>query len=530
MPKQKRTHGAQIGARFSTGNQNDDSIDVQVDKCTAWCHEHHIPIVGIHADYAVSGMKDTRPQYEQMMGELRQGIGDTVVIYDQSRMFRKLTAWFAFREEMAQLGVTVVSVTQPMVGGNLMDSTNFMAESMIATCNQVWALQSREKTIAKLRYMARHGQHTGGKPALGFRVEDKQLVIDETEAAIVRRAFQAYASGMSYSDIIREFQAKGYRTKRGSPFGLNSLHDLFKNERYIGTLVYGAHAKHKSPHDEERTDVIKIPDALPAIIDRETWDTVQAKMKENKRVQAGHPAQVREYPLKGKIFCLECGCAMCVRRARHDYYYYACSDSRRTKTCDNPPIRIDKLEQTVAAFVRSCLGDPDVHDMAIRTIRQEVEKITGRSAQRLISLQEEAWKCKTQINRCVDAIVEGYATTSIKEKMVEMEQRSAEVERQIQALKKAVEISQLPLEAMEKIFRRFQEAAPEDLDTILQAVTRVEVGKEEIRIYTLFDPNDPNSRDREFATEDAFITIDGDSGGSPIIVITDYGILVKIKR
>ena len=184
--------------------------------------------------------------------------------------------------------------------------------------------------------------------------------------------------------------------------------------------MYGAHAKHKSPHDEERTDVIKIPDALPAIIDRETWDAVQAKMKENKRVQAGHPAQVREYPLKGKIFCLECGCAMCVRRARHDYYYYACSDSRRTKTCDNPPIRIDKLEQTVAAFVRSCLGDPDVHDMAIRTIRQEVEKITGRSAQRLISLQEEAWKCKTQINRCVDAIVEGYATTSIKEKMVEM--------------------------------------------------------------------------------------------------------------
>lgn len=530
MPKQKRTHGAQIGARFSTGNQNDDSIDVQVDKCTAWCHEHHIPIVGIHADYAVSGMKDTRPQYEQMMEELRQGIGDTVVIYDQSRMFRKLTAWFAFREEMAQLGVTVISVTQPMVGGNLMDSTNFMTESMIATFNQVWALQSREKTIEKLRYMARNGQHTGGKPALGFRVENKQLVIDEAEAAIVRRAFQAYASGMSYSEIIREFQREGYKTKRGAPFGLNSLHDLFKNERYTGTLIYGAHAKHKGPHDEERTDVIRIPDALPAIIDRETWDAVQAKMKENKRVQAGHPAQVREYPLKGKIFCLECGCAMCVRRARHDYYYYACSDSRRTKTCDNPPIRIDKLEQTVAAFVRSCLGDPDVHGMAIRTIREEVDKITGRSAQRLVALQEEAWKCKTQINRCVEAIVEGYATPAIKDKMVDLEQRSAEVDRQIQALKKTVEISKLPMEALEQIFQRFRQAAPDDIDTILQAVTRVEVGKEEIRIYTMFDPNDPSSKDRKFDPEESVITIDGDPGGSPIIVITDYGILVKIKR
>ena len=124
----KRQHGAFINARYSTDNQNPDSIEVQVDKCTQWCHEHGIPILGIYADEATSGMKDTRPQYEAMMQQLRLGFADTVVIYDQSRMFRKMTAWFTFRYELSAMGVSVVSVTQPMIGKDLRDPTNFLTE------------------------------------------------------------------------------------------------------------------------------------------------------------------------------------------------------------------------------------------------------------------------------------------------------------------------------------------------------------------------------------------------------------------
>ena len=54
---QKRTHGAFIIARYSTDNQNPDSIEVQVEKCTQWCHQNNIPILGIYADEATSGMK-----------------------------------------------------------------------------------------------------------------------------------------------------------------------------------------------------------------------------------------------------------------------------------------------------------------------------------------------------------------------------------------------------------------------------------------------------------------------------------------
>ena len=176
-----RTHGAFILARYSTDNQNPDSIEVQVDKCSAWCKDHGMPILGVFADMAVSGMKDTRPQYEAMMQQLKLGNADTVLIYDQSRMFRKMTAWFAFRDALTSMGVSVVSVTQPMIGKDLRDPTNFLTEGSMALFNQIWALQTRQKVMEKMRFMARNGQHTGGKPALGYRVVDGRLALCEEE-------------------------------------------------------------------------------------------------------------------------------------------------------------------------------------------------------------------------------------------------------------------------------------------------------------------------------------------------------------
>ena len=203
-----------ILARYSTDNQNPDSIEVQVDKCTEWRHQKRIPILGVFADMAVSGMKDTRPQYEAMMQQLRQGKADTVVIYDQSRMFRKMTAWLAFRDELSAMGVSVVSVTQPMIGKDLRDPTNFLAEGSMALFNQIWALQTRQKVMEKMRFMARNGQHTGGKPPLGYSVEDGRLVICEEEAAVVRRIFAEYAGGKTYRDIIAGLNKDGLKTKK----------------------------------------------------------------------------------------------------------------------------------------------------------------------------------------------------------------------------------------------------------------------------------------------------------------------------
>lgn len=68
-------------------------------------------------------------------------------------MFRKMTAWFALREELEALGVTVVSVTQPQIGGDLSDPTNFLTEGSMALFHQIWAMQRQPLSAGYLQSM-----------------------------------------------------------------------------------------------------------------------------------------------------------------------------------------------------------------------------------------------------------------------------------------------------------------------------------------------------------------------------------------
>ena len=494
-----RTHGAFISARYSTDNQNPDSIEVQVEKCSQWCQDHGLPILGIYADMAVSGMKDSRPQYDAMMRDLAAGLADTVVIYDQSRMFRKMSAWFTFRDDLTRMGVSVVSVTQPSIGGDLRDPMNFLSEGSMALFNQIWSLQSRQKTMEKLRFMARNGLHTGGKPALGYQVVDGRLEIQPEEAAIVRRIFSEYASGMSYRQIIAGLNRDGLKTKRGRPFGSNSLHDLMKNEKYIGTLVYGASPYRedgsRNSHAPAAETAIRIPDALPAIMSKELFEEVQQRMKINRHQQGGRPPKDRVYPLKGKVFCGLCGASMTVAISQEHYHYYRCSAKKRRHDCAATPIRVDRLEELVAQQTRQVFGCPEQIDELLAILRQQADTIQGGAAARLQALISEEREISAKINKAVEALLEGVSSTALRSKLRDLETKKAQLEHDIRRLRQDVDAAAIPETELRRILQQIIETATTDPAPILALIERVEVYTDEIKIYTMHHaaPGDPQS-------------------------------------
>lgn len=488
----KLTHGAYILARFSTDNQEVDSIDVQVQKCREWCAREHLPVLDVFADEATSGMKDTRPEYSRMMRQLAEGGADTVVIYDQSRMFRKLTAWFQFREQVACYGVRVVAVTQPIIGGDLRDPMTFLSEGSMALMNQMWVLQTRQKVIAKMRYMAEQGKHTGGKPPLGYDVRDERLVVNEEEADTVREIFRQYAAGKSYREIIKWLNDSGKQTKRGSFFGTNSLHDLLKNEKYIGNVVYGRSERRPDGTRNAHSfapGTMRIENAVPAIIDRETWERVQTKMEANRRVQAGRPPRVREYPLKGKVFCRECKSSMTIVSSKKAYYYYACSGKKRTGQCDNPQIGAEELENIVADSVYKILGNPENVENIIRIIREEKNEIINVATQRMQILLSRSTEINRQLEAGTNAVLAGLHSQTLSAKMHELEAELVDIDREMTTLKHSADGTQIPEERL----RTLLNAAGDDVSTLLSLVMRVEVGKDEIVVWTLLDA-DPNGR------------------------------------
>ena len=528
----KRVHGAFIYARYSTDNQNPDSIEVQVSKSTIWCNKNNMPILGVFADEATSGMKDTRKDYDEMMQQLRMGLADTVVIYDQSRMFRKMVAWFQFRSELTNMGVTVISVTQPGIGKDLRDPMNFMSEGSMALFNQMHVLITRQKVMDKMRYMANNGQHTGGKPALGYQVEDGQLTICEAEAAVVRRIFSEYASGLSYREIIAGLNRDGVKTKRGNPFGTNSLHDLLKNEKYIGVLTYGARPYRedgtRNTHAFDGDNVVRLEDAIPQIVDRKTFDTVQERMKMNKRQQGGRPPVNRDYPLKGKVFCGECKASMIISISKGDYYYYKCSAKKRTHQCAAKPISVDVLEKTVADVVRSYLGNRDHSEQLIAILKEQRHKIVDSAATTLSRLYVERTAISQKLENAAEAVLSGLSSHTLTAKIAELERQKDLIDAQVNSLKRSVDAAMIPEDKLQEALDLCLNSKSTDIRAILSIVYRVEVYEDRIDVWTMLD-TDPDNKNPDFYQNGVTIT-PGITSGVPTVIVTAQFLRFSMTR
>lgn len=529
-----RPHGAFILARYSTDNQNADSIEVQVGKCSEWCNAHGLPILGIYADYAVSGMKDTRPQYEAMMAALRVDQADTVVIYDQSRMFRLMTAWFDFRRELESMGVRVVSVTQPLVGGDLRDPANFMNEGVTALFNQMWALQTRQKVVEKMRHMARSGEHTGGQPPLGYRIENKRLVPDEQEAPIVRRIFVEYASGRTYAQIIDGLNRDGLTTKRGKPFGKNSLHDLLHNEKYIGVQIYG-----KALHREDGTrnthakspDMIRIEDAHTPLVDREIFDRVQARMEQNKGAGGGNPARKRDYPLRGKVFCGDCGAPLVVNTCSRVYDYYKCNERKRTRQCQNKPIRVDELERICADLVRQTLGQPAVTDRLLAELRAVAADVQTGATARLAVIVDKQREISKHLDNAMEAVLSGLNSPTLQRRIHTLEAQQLALDQEAKALRRSVDSTALPEAQIRQILDTILTSSTDGNTALLSIITRVEVSSTHITIYTLFD-GDPNKTDytQPGTNLPRLTTTPGAPSAPPLVIVNPQFLRITIPR
>ena len=77
---------------------------------------------------------------------------------------------------------------------------------------------------------------------------------------------------------MNELNARGLRTKKGNLFTKNSLHRMMKNKKYIGTYEYNGE--------------VSIENAVPPIVDVETFNKVQELLKYNQAAAAHKKAKV----------------------------------------------------------------------------------------------------------------------------------------------------------------------------------------------------------------------------------------------
>jgi site-specific DNA recombinase len=287
---------------------------------------------------------------------------------------------------------------------------------VIAGMNEFYSANLATEVLKGLKENAYSCRHTGGTPPLGYDVDaEGHLVINEREAEAVRMIYTLYLDGQGYTAIISALNKGGYLTKRGQPFGKNSLYEILKNEKYTG--IY--------KHDNEI-----ITNMYPQLIDNETFEKVRSKSRVN---HYGKRSVKTIYLLRNKLKCGYCGMpisAECGTASNGEKkHYYKCLGRKRHNGCEKQNIRKDLLESLVIDSIISKLSKPKILDTIISNLLKiQDEQIKESSI--LTSLYKEKAKYETMLNNVMSAIEQGIINNTTNKRMKDLESTIEELDKQ----------------------------------------------------------------------------------------------------
>ena len=274
--------------------------------------------------------------------------------------------------------------------------------------------------------------------------------VNEAEAQIVRRIFRDYAAGKSPRRIAHELNAEGVPGPAGNAWGPSTIYGnwrrgtgILNNALYVGRLVWNRLRYIKDPDTGKRVSrlnpesewiVQEVPELR--IVEDELWSRVKDKQNvvrvARKPLQDGNPLGARKRPpylFSGLIKCGACGGGCSMISATH----YGCSTARNKGTCDNrSAIKRDELEDRVLRAMREHLMEPALFEEFCEAYTRAVNEL--RIAQRadLAGKEAELRKIERELEKLVRAIMDGVAALSIKDKILDFEERKVQLEKELE--------------------------------------------------------------------------------------------------
>lgn len=398
--------------RYSSSNQTEQSIEGQLRVCREFCERHNIRVVEVYADRATSASKDIekRHEYLRMIKDSEKKLFNAVVVYKLDRFARSRYDSATYKYRLKRNGVQLISATENISN----QPEGIILESVLEGMAEFYSAELSQKINRGMRESAYKHNSIGGHTPLGYKTENKKLVIDEETAPRVREAFELYADGTSVADICRLFNSRGYRTAKGAKFGKSSFSRIFKNERYIGTYTY---------HD------YRAEDAIPAIIDKELWERVQARMKKIKSAPGRNKAR-HVYMLSGKMYCGHCGGTMVGNSNSGGYAYYECYEKLKARNdCKKKNLRKDFIERVVARDALTLLTAENIDQIATIACEENNKEIIENTS--IPFLRDKIHEVELSLTNLTKAIEAGAAPDALVKRMVELESEQKDFEKQL---------------------------------------------------------------------------------------------------
>lgn len=307
-------------------------------------------LVDIYADEGITGTSaEKREDFRRLIDDCRRGLIDKVYTKSISRFARNTKDCLEVTRELKVMGIGVVFEEQhidtSIVSGEMLTAVFAacaQAESESISKNMRWSYQKRMQS----------GNYITQKYPFGYRLKGKELIVDESEACVVKLVFYRYLSGWNIEEIAKEITQLGVKTRDGlDTWGRETIKYILHNEKYIGdTLHQKKYTTNTFPFEQrinagEKTQYY-ISDTHPPIIDRVTFEMVQLLYKSKRSNLLGKAKH--QYDFTKTIYCGSCN-AIFRRTVSRGTAYWVCNHHNNGGECTMRPVAEKEI---YAAFLR----------------------------------------------------------------------------------------------------------------------------------------------------------------------------------
>ena len=367
---------------------------------------------GVYADEGVTGVNTKkRTKFNQMIDDCMHGKIDMIITKSVSRFARNTVDTLHTIRRLKEKGIAVYFET------NNINTLEQKGELLITILSS--QAQEESRNLSEITHWGMVRSFEKGKMIINYanfmgytKNEDGELVINETEAEIVRRIFKEYIEGSSTTRIVKGLEEDGVLTKQGKPrWKEATIFSMLSNEKYMGdALLQKTYSKDfltkKRTKNEGELPQYYIENSHPAIISREIFFKVKAEMLKRSKKKSGSKSSKKtgetgvnksKYILSGLLVCSECGQPfrrLTWSKNGEKQIVYRCANRAKhgTKYCKNSPTLQEKIiKQTVMYALNRFSTEPaEFNDLLSRNILLAVENDKNiKREEQIKELQQE---------------------------------------------------------------------------------------------------------------------------------------------
>lgn len=334
---------------------------------------------------AYSGKR--RPQYESMLGAIRAGQVDGVIVWHTDRLYRRMTDLEEYISVCGGERRGIPTYTVKAEGSlDLTTPSGRMVARQLASVAQYESEQKGERQRRANRQRAEQGRHFGTRRPFGY--EPDGLTVREAEAEAIRDAYRLILSGGSLREVARRWNDAGLVTpQKGSQWTGTVVGRTLRTARlagvreYLGEVVRGSEGE-------------AVASEWPAIVDLDTWQAAQAVLDDPARRTT--PTFTSQLLLSGVALCADCGAVIQSGGKRKGRSRYRCSGKAGHVYREAKPV-----DDFVEELVLRRLAEPDL-----------VELVRGRSEGPRVDVAALR-RGAAEVHARMDGLAEAYADGDI---------------------------------------------------------------------------------------------------------------------